>query len=329
MKKLVFKTLKTRTSELKEVFLINELENTSYLKEASKKLRTHIKKLLPELSVSIISDYNSINVTIKKTPYKKNSLQSNLIIETIDLIINNLKINHNFYFFGCKFDYDCIFTELNEQQKDEEKQLIFEEEEKQKQAKAKKEKDFAEYLEKYKQAEIERAKREEEEKQHKQFIYDSIEIKEIEETKQYMIKDINFPSLNKNGSLKEYLEQFKNEFEKTQNELMFYRNWNAQDVLIFKEINFKNKKAYEYFTKMLLRDFDFFKRGECGSFSNDVRLEGYKNIYEIPCEIIRDCKWINKSVAIKLNNELMFVVDTQGFNYARYCGFIGKGENLI
>lgn len=328
MENQVYKTLKTRINELKEVFLINEEEKTSYLltKELSKNLRTHIKKLLPELSVSIISDYNSINVTIKKTPYKKNSLQSNLIVGTIDSIIKN--ISHVFYFFGCKFDYDCIFIELNEQQKEEEKQFVFEEEEKQRQAKIKQEEDLKKHLEERRQAEIERKKYEEEKEKRKQFIYESIEIKEIEESKQYTLKNINFPLLNKNNSLKEYLNQFKNDFNETQNGLMFYRNWNTNDVLIFKEVNFKNKEAYEYFTKMLLCDFDFFKTGECGMFSNDARLEKYKDIYEIPNEIMRDCKWIKKSVAINLNNELMFVVDTQGFNYARYCGFVGKGENL-
>ena len=77
---------------------------------------------------------------------------------------------------------------------------------------------------------------------------------------------------------------------------------------------------------MLLHDFDFID-GTGGSYTDDLRINSMTDYYNMSSEEQKTIEWLLKGVAIYVNNELMFVVDAQGYCYARYVGLIG--ENTV
>ena len=77
---------------------------------------------------------------------------------------------------------------------------------------------------------------------------------------------------------------------------------------------------------MLLHDFDFID-GTGGSYTDDLRINSMTDYYNMSSEEQKTIEWLLKGVAVYVNNELMFVVDAQGYCYARYVGLIG--ENTV
>jgi hypothetical protein len=97
------------------------------------------------------------------------------------------------------------------------------------------------------------------------------------------------PKLNKNNTLEEYTEQLLDENE--------YYNVKAICSMAF----IMNDKEFVYFKNNLLKDFDFLKDVPCGYSDEDY----------------------TQDVVMIVNEETKqkFFVNTQGFNYARYCLF--------
>ena len=73
---------------------------------------------------------------------------------------------------------------------------------------------------------------------------------------------------------------------------------------------------------MLLHDFNFIDRTG-GSYTEDLRINSMTDYYNMTEEERKSVQWILRGIAIYYNNELMFVIDAQGFCYARYVGLIG------
>lgn len=98
------------------------------------------------------------------------------------------------------------------------------------------------------------------------------------------------PALNKNNTLKEYIEQL--------NEENGYYNVKATCSMAF----IMNDEEFTYFKNHLLSDFDFLKDVPCG--------------YSCFEAFIQD-------VVMVVNEETKqrFFVNTQGYSYARYCLF--------
>jgi hypothetical protein len=114
---------------------------------------------------------------------------------------------------------------------------------------------------------------------------------------------------NKNNTLDQYKEEVKNND--------FYLN----NVKITKEVHFQNEEALKYFSNMLLHDFDFLKQTG-GSYTDDIRINSMTDYHNMTKEEQETVIFNLLGVAIYYNNKLQFVVDAQGYNYARYVGLI-------
>lgn len=92
-----------------------------------------------------------------------------------------------------------------------------------------------------------------------------------------------------------------------------------QDVKIQREIHFTDKEILSYFENLLLHDFDFLE-GTGGSQTDDNTFNTMEDYYNMSKEEQEKIKWYLKGVAVYLNGKLQFVIDTQGYSYARYVG---------
>ena len=154
-------------------------------------------------------------------------------------------------------------------------------------------------------------------------IYEHIKILEVEPKK---FTNIKWPVMNKNNTLKEYQEEidkktytvnyggYDNTFSKEQ------PTYNLQDAVATKEVYFDNIEAYNYFCNHLLTDFDFLA-GTGGTGTDDERIKTYQDYISMSKEeretvIFYRCD----CVAIYLHNEFKFIIDAQGYSYARYVG---------
>jgi hypothetical protein len=176
-----------------------------------------------------------------------------------------------------------------------------------------KEQEHEEYMKQLEIRNEEYKKREEKEKKQIEHIYNSIEVNELDEDNQYFIIGSEFANLNKNNTL----DQYQEEVEKGK--------YSLEDVRINKEIHFNNLEALENFSNMLLHDFDFLNNTG-GSYTADNRINSMTDYYNMDDFEKNTVKWNRKGVAIYFNNKLQFIVDAQGYNYARYVGMTDNAK---
>lgn len=310
------------------------------VKDTASEIRKILKATFPEVKFSVTSDYRKIYVEIKSSPYSWDKLayspelecrqyreyeeEHNKEILAIKEYCQKLLDSYNWDdsdsmsdYFNCHYydsisiDYDYKQTEQTEQIKAD--ILIFRNKLEQ-EAKAIEEQKEIEYQNRLKKQEEEHKQhllRVEEEKKETEFIYNSVTVVELEETKQYFVIGSQFAKLNKNCTLEEYIEEVnKNEYE-------------LQNVKITKEVNFSNEQALKYFSNMLLHDFDFLEHTG-GSFTDDVRINSMTDYYNMDKEEREAVVFNLYGVAVYLNNELQFVIDAQGYSYARYVGLVNN-----
>jgi len=115
-------------------------------------------------------------------------------------------------------------------------------------------------------------------------------IKEIPEEKQE-IKIYKWANLNKNNTLKEYKEEVRN------------GDYYSQKGKITHVLEFTNWQAAEAFSNNLLSSFDFLK-DKGGTYEDNE-------------------EYINKVISVRYSGNEYFVIDTQGYSYARYVGLRG------
>lgn len=311
---------------------INLYELTQYIgeekeliydtKEIAKIIRSHVKKRFPFVKFSITTKgYNSINCDIINSPFEENSKYLKAIQEYCKLFVDSYNYNNsdsmtdyydvNFYggYFQTSWKYEQTEAsqEIIEAMKEYDEKLKEVEEEKRREE----EKAYQEYLVKREEEKKEAEEYQKKVKEEKEYIINSIEVIDIEEKNQYYIKNAQFAKLNKNNTLLQYKEEVKNGD--------YYNN----DLKVTKELHFKDLKSYDLFSNMLLHDFDFID-GTGGSYTDDLRINSMTDYYNMTQEEKNSVKWLLSGIAVYLNNELMFVVDAQGYCYARYVGLIGE-----
>jgi hypothetical protein len=299
---------------------ISQSQKDQENKLIAKELRAHVKKRFPQVKFSVTcKGWNSIYFNIVSSPFEKGSVYLNAIREYCKNLLNTY---HHCYDPGdCYTDYagsynfyghveihwDYTQTEATEEVKqdmaDFDSQLeTFN--------KAEEERKWAAHQEWMKQQAIKDAeykKQQEEEKKQIKFIYDSVEVNAIEEDKQYFVAGAEFADLNKNNTL----DQYKEEVEKGK--------FSLETVKITKEIHFDNQEALNTFSNMLLNDFDFLT-GTGGTYTDDNRLNSMTDFYNMDEDDKNSVKWNLYGVAVYFNNKLQFVIDAQGYDYARYVG---------
>lgn len=132
---------------------------------------------------------------------------------------------------------------------------------------------------------------------------------EVKEQDQYFIKSVKFANLNKRNTIKEY------EKEIIKGDYLF------QDVKITRELYFNNIEELESFNNSLMLDFDFIN-GTGGSCTDDERINDIKDYWNMSDEERDTVKWYLKGIAVYFNNELQYIIDAQGYSYARYVGLV-------
>jgi len=89
------------------------------------------------------------------------------------------------------------------------------------------------------------------------------------------------------------------------------------DAKITRKVIFTDAAALEAFNNMFLYDFEFLEH-KGGTGTDDPRVNG-RNLYQLTAEQRESIKWyICNAVAVYYNSELQYVIDPQGYSYARY-----------
>lgn len=291
-------------------------------KEVAKEIRTALKARFKFVKFSVTSK-DRIRVEIKSAPFEKDSIYLKAIKEYVDKLVESYNFctcydpygdygsSYNFYYFGCKVDYDYIQIEATQEIIEAMKQFDVKMAEVEKAKKEQEEKEYQEYLIKMEQEKKEAEERQKQVKADKEYINNNVEVVNLEEEQQYFVKNAYFANLNKNNTL----DQYKEEVAKGD----YYLN----TLKVTREIYFKDLKSYNLYTNMLLHDFSFID-GTGGSYTDDLRINSMTDYYNMTSEEQKTVEWLLQGVAVYVNDKLMFVVDAQGYCYARYVGLIGE-----
>lgn len=301
-----------------------EREKNYNTKEIAKEIRTHLKARFKFVKFSVTSK-DRIRVEIKSAPFEKDSIYLKAITEYVDKLVESYNFctcydpygdygsSYNFYYFGCKL-YDYEQSEATQEIVEAMKQFDTKLTEVEELKRAEEEREYQGYLIKMEQEKKEAEERQRQIKVDKEYINNNVEVVDLAEGNQYFVKNTYFANLNKNNTL----ERYKEEVAKGD----YYLN----TLKVTREIHFKDEKSYNLYINMLLHDFDFID-GTGGSYTDDLRINSMTDYYNMTSEEQKTVEWLLKGVAVYVNNELMFVVDAQGYCYARYVGLIG--ENTV
>ena len=102
-----------------------------------------------------------------------------------------------------------------------------------------------------------------------------------------------------------------------------------QDALITRKITFTNYKAFSDFSKMFLYDFDFIDRSG-GTGSQDVRLEEVEEFYKLNKKQLDSIKfYLTKCIAVYYDKKIQYVIDAQGYQYARYVYRLTEKSEIL
>lgn len=323
------------TASLKKINKIDLFELTTFTevvreknyntKEIAKEIRLALKARFKFVKFSVTSK-DRISVTIKSAPFEKDSIYLKAIQEYVDKLVESYNFctcydpygdygsSYNFYFFGCKVDYDYIQIEATSEIIEAMKQFDIKLAEAEELKRVEEEREYQEYLIKMEQEKKEAEERQKQVKADKEYINNNIEVVDLEEGNQYFVKNAYFANLNKNNTLERYQEEVSK------------GDYYLNTLKVTREVHFKDLKSYNLYINMLLHDFDFID-GTGGSYTDDLRINSMTDYYNMTSEEQKTIEWLLKGVAVYIDNELMFVIDAQGYCYARYVGLIG--ENTV
>ena len=173
-------------------------------------------------------------------------------------------------------------------------------------------------LERYKKEEEERERASQEAEKIRQAQRETIangsKVADLDESEQIYITNLH-GGAGKEASLEELNESITTGYCST------------FDAQIVRRVDMTSE-AFAAFCELFLDDFEFLA-GMGGTGSEDIRLEGVKNIYQLNQDQRDAVKWyICNAVGIYVDNELKLVCDPQGHNYSRYT-YIPTEESEI
>jgi hypothetical protein len=293
----------------------------------AKEMKAHVKSRFPQVKFSVTSKgWNSVNFDIVSSPFEEKSIYLLSIREYCKNLLNAYKHCYDpsdpytdyagsYNFYGhVEIHWNYKQTEVTEQTKNEMNDFDAKFAESEKAEEERKHNEFLEWQQQRELETIEYNKQQEEEKKQVENIYNSINVKELNENNQYFITGSEFADLNKNNTLDQYKEEVSN------------GKFSLENVKITKEVHFSNEEALNNFSNMLLNDFDFLT-GTGGSFTDDNRINTMTDFDNMEKEERTAVKWNLYGVAIYFNNKLQFIVDTQGFSYSRYVGLTENAKS--
>ncbi|MFI8649384.1 LPD29 domain-containing protein [Bacillus velezensis] len=305
-----------------------EVNKEQEVKEMAKEIRKHIRQRFPQCKFSVTTGgsylHSTINITIKSSPYEKGSAYLTAIYGYCNSLLNNYRHCYSpadpytdyagsYNFYGrVSLDWEYTVTEQTEEIKEDMALFDSKMEEFEEAEKARKEKELNEYL---KEQELKNAeyKRRQEEKKQAENIYSSIVVKQLNEDQEYFVIDAQFANLNKNQTL----DQYKDEVAKG--------DYRLENVKITKEVHFNTEEALNNFSNLLLNDFDFLAETG-GSFTEDNRINSMIDYYNMDDLEKNTVKWNLYGVGVYYGGKLQFIVDAQGYSYARYVGLVDNAK---
>lgn len=326
------KQIKNNKKEILDVFKLtqsiaskNDNIGRYDLKAIAKETRTVLRRLFKMVKFSVRVSNNSIYCHVVSSPFAENSEILKSICEYATNYIQQYNecicydpygdygSSYNFYDGRFTTSYDYVQIEETEESKAVEELFLIKLHEAEEIEKIKKEEEYKK-LEKQKEIEHqEYLKRVEREKQQEAEIVNHVEVKEIKEHDTYYITNCQFANLNKNNTLDEYKEEVNK------------GDYTYEKVKIQRELHFTDEKILSYFENMFLHDFDFLE-GTGGSEIDDNSINSMEDYYNMSISEQEQVKWNLLGVAVYLNGVLQFVIDTQGYSYARYVGLVDSVE---
>lgn len=330
--KINSKQIKNNKKEILDIFKLtqsiaskNDNIGRYDLKAIAKETRTVLRRLFKMVKFSVRVSNNSIYCHVVSSPFAENSEILKSICEYATNYIQQYNecicydpygdygSSYNFYDGRFSASYNYVQLEETEESKLMEELFMIKLHEAEEIKKIKEEEQYQEYLkeEEIKKAEYE--KRVAEEKKQKELINSHVEVKNLENKEQYFIVGSQFANINKNSTLDKYKEYVSED------------SYYLQDVKIERELHFTDEKVLSYFENMLLHDFNFLDNTG-GSCTDDNSFNTMKDYYNMTKEEQEKIKWYSLGVAVYLNGVLQFVIDTQGYSYARYVGLVDSVE---
>lgn len=165
--------------------------------------------------------------------------------------------------------------------------------------------------EKAEQDRIEYEKQQAERNRRHKIIEESVIVNEVN----YFVLGLINPPTRKEDWLSEYEEDGLRER---------YKETKAK---VSKEIHF-TQDVYEMFSTQLMDDFTFLE-GTGGSRTEDYRINSMEDYYKMIKEEKDTVEWYSYNcVAVYCENELMFVIDAQGYSYARYVFLVSDNTEI-
>ncbi|MFT4400473.1 LPD29 domain-containing protein [Bacillus sp. SW14] len=306
-----------------------EVNKEQEVKEMAKEIRKHVRQRFPQCKFSVTTGgsylHSTINIKIKSSPYEKGSAYLTAIYDYCNSLLNNYRHCYSpadpytdyagsYNFYGhVSLDWEYKETEQTEEIKEEMALFDSKMEEFEEAEKEKKEKEFLEYLKEQELKNAEYKRQQQEEKKQVENIYSSIVVKQLNEDQEYCVIDAQFANLNKNCTL----DQYKDEVAKG--------DFRLKNVKITKEVHFNTEEALNNFSNMLLNDFDFLAETG-GSFTEDNRINSMIDYYNMDDLEKNTVKWNLYGVGVYYGGKLQFIVDAQGYSYARYVGLVDNAK---
>ncbi|MFC9656671.1 LPD29 domain-containing protein [Bacillus subtilis] len=299
------------------------------VKEMAKEIIKHVRQRFPQCKFSVTTGgsylHSTINIKIKSSPYEKGSAYLTAIYDYCNSLLNNYRHCYSpadpytdyagsYNFYG-HVSLDWEYKEIEQTEEIKEEMALFDSkmEEFQEAEKEKKEKELQEYLKEQEIKNAEYKRQQQEEKKQIENIYSSIVVKQLNEEQQYFVIDSQFANLNKNSTL----DQYKDEVTKG--------DFTLENVKITKEVHFNTEEALNNFSNMLLNEFDFLSETG-GSFTEDNRINSMIDYYNMDDLEKRTVQWNLYGVGVYYNGKLQFIVDAQGYSYARYVGLVDNAK---
>lgn len=301
-----------------------------HTKEIATEIRKHLRARFPMCKWSVTSDYNSIDVYIKCSPYDKESEEMKAIVKYAALYTNSFNYDHsdamtdyfdvNFYSNlsgAVKYDGDvytgyCLHYTYEQRDMTESEKTISQK--------------FMEKLDAWNESERIRKEeeykayckqREIEEKEYRERVAREAEIRKQIEEGAVIDDNVSFSrncitAGSKFCSVDEYKKYIDQDIQDGIVDLMECRVSRAV---------YLSKELYENFTDMFLDDFSFLE-GMGGYGSDDERVQNRDEYLKMSSEEMKTVKWYNcNCVAIYCDDKLELIIDPEGYSYARYVYF--------
>lgn len=345
---------RTRTDDLPAYGTNNDLKHaarafgTQYDKHAAEIMRKHLRERFPEVKFSIRSGHagylDNVDGEIISSPYayvtvagdpnaascykrydhREPSAQLQAVLDYCNALHDAFDADDgdNYADYGAHHDLYGNFSiasgyEQTEPTKEQAADIAaFETAKKtdEKRKAAELERQFREDEERRKKERIEAEKREAEAQKIAADIAAHVKIKDLAGDEQIAVCDVR-TGIGKECNLDELKETIKENDERADRGESARR---YEDCIISRKVSFESETLFKAFCNMFLRDFDFLA-GKGGAGCEDARVKSWDDYNKLTNEqrasvhtFCTDC------IGVYLCGKLQFVIDPEGYNYARY-----------